>query len=207
MPSGVLSPPGRRQRGYLHPQVNRLRLAILSHARPPEEALAVAPAATLQVNGLRTKVETPQTPPTPARLGRGPEGKRHVGARAASERPRVALIVAAASLRSSANNAAPRALCNPGADPKADLKPLAPASAQLHGNLVLQRMAFTVHLSQNTRKGLRGSKPRGSTSAPDHSRARAHTMHRPGAPPQLPGSRFPLGPFSPGLLFARERCG
>lgn len=76
-----------------------------------------------------------------------------MGAGAVSERPRVALIVASASLRSSANNATPRALCNPGTDPKADLNPLKPASSQVD-NLVSQRMAFMVHPSQNTRKEL-----------------------------------------------------
>lgn len=54
-----------------------------------------------------------------------------MGAAAVSERPRVALIVASASLRSSANNATPRALGNPGTDPKADLNPLKPASSQV----------------------------------------------------------------------------
>lgn len=77
-----------------------------------------------------------------------------MGAAAASERPRVALIVASASLLSSANNATPRALGNPGTDPKADLNPLKLANQQVDDNLVFERMAFMVNPSQNTRKGL-----------------------------------------------------
>lgn len=112
------------------------------------------PTATLQVNILRTKLKAPQTHPTPARLGRGPGGNRRLGAGAVSERPRVALIVASASLWSWANNATPRALGNPGTDPKADLKPLAPVGSQVDCNLVFERMAYMVQPSQNMRKGL-----------------------------------------------------
>lgn len=50
-------------------------------------------------------------------------GGRGVGEPGCFKRPRVALIVASASLQSSANNATPRALRPPGADPKGRFKP------------------------------------------------------------------------------------
>lgn len=83
----------------------------------------MAPTAALQVNALRTKLGAPQTHRTPARLGRGPEGKRRAGAGAASERPRVALIVASASPRSWADKRHAARTRQPGRRPRGRFKP------------------------------------------------------------------------------------
>lgn len=106
------------------------------------------------------------------------------------------LIVASASLRSWADNATRVHYGHAGTDPKGRFKPPHPSSSQVGGNLVSKQGAFIVHPHDNTREGPQETKPRGPTTAPGHSRARAHAGAQTRGPSAIASKSFSLGPLS-----------
>lgn len=157
---------------------------------------------------MRTKLEAPQTHWPPALPGRGPGGGggEAFGSRAASERPRVALIVASASLRSSANNATPRALRPPPAlTQKADLNPLTPASSQVDGNLSFRAYGAHCPPFSNRRRGAATKlnhevQPRRPTTP----EARAHADAPARGPFAIASKSFSSWAFQPPASFSPE---